>query len=271
MAIDVAKIFQKKNPKLYNFTPKFMIKRLKKLVHQDEGNEIIQRNEHLRGIDFNNAMVDEFQIKTKVINEDNIPHKGRHIFVSNHPLGGLDGIAKMKLIQKHHPNIRFIANDILLNLENLDPLLVPVNKHGRQSKENARRIQEVFASDMQVLCFPAGACSRKIKGKIVDLEWNKYFVKKAIESKRDIIPIYIDGKNSNWFYNLAKITKAMRLPKIEMLWLPDEMFKQKGKTLTFVIGESIKWEDIQRARKSDHEKIAQNIKEQTYLLATQVS
>ncbi|MBU0626147.1 1-acyl-sn-glycerol-3-phosphate acyltransferase [Patescibacteria group bacterium] len=270
MKIDIENIIKTKKPSLYKILPNFIINWIKKTLHQEEMNEIIERNQHLKGLAFNNAIVREFDIKIKIIGEENIPQEGKYIFAANHPLGGLDGIAMIRLVSDFHPKLRFIVNDILLNIENFSPIFVPVNKHGKQSRENIKLINEIFDSDLQILYFPAGICSRKRKGEILDLPWQKTFISKAIEYQRDIIPMFIDGKNSNRFYNLCKFRTALGLPNIEMFYLADEMFRQKGKTLTFVIGEPIKWQDISSYTKSDYPKVAETIKQKTYLLSTQI-
>jgi putative hemolysin len=113
--------------------------------------------------------------------------------------------------------------------------------------------------------FPAGLVSRKINGKITDLEWKRNFVKKAIQHKRDIVPVFISGQNSNFFYNLANLRKKLGIKiNIEMVFLPGELFKSKTKHITVKFGKPVKWEELNNGEKP--EKWAQKIKELTYNL-----
>lgn len=246
--VDLDKTFSDKNPKLYRLLPKFLMNYLKRIVHQDEVNEIITTYgyEH-QGLSFNRKVLEHLNIRYKTENKENLPPQdGRYIFASNHPLGGLDGIVLIDFIGENYGNVKFIVNDILMYLTPLQEVFVPVNKHGRQSANYVTLIDELYKSDKQVLYFPAGLCSRKIKGKIIDLEWKKSFVAKAIKYKRDIVPMYFEGRNSNFFYNLANIRKTLKIKaNIEMLYLSDEMFRQKNAQFVVKIGERIPYQTLQ--------------------------
>ncbi|MGM0496911.1 MAG: 1-acyl-sn-glycerol-3-phosphate acyltransferase [Bacteroidota bacterium] len=240
--IDVKEVFRKKNPGLSRMIPGFIYRYLKRVIHEKELNEILPRISHLNGLEFVQAGLSELGLEVKAVGKENIPRDGHLIFVANHPLGGPDGLVFAKEVGDIFPNVRFIVNDILLNLPNFEPLFVPVNKHGRQSSEYVRRIDETYQSDAQVLNFPAGLCSRKINGKIVDLEWHKSFINKAKKYKRDVIPVHISGRNSNFFYNLANLRKFLGIKaNIEMFYLPDEMFKQKNKDIVITFGKPISY------------------------------
>jgi putative hemolysin len=221
---------------------------LKKIVHQDEVNEILTTYgyEH-RGLSFNRKVLEHLNISYTTLHSENLPPQdGRYIFASNHPLGGLDGIVLIDLIGEHYGNVKFIVNDLLMYLTPLRDVFAPVNKHGRQSADYVKTIDELYSSDKQVLYFPAGLCSRKIKGEIVDLEWKKNFIAKAIKYKRDVVPMFFDGRNSNFFYNLANIRKSVGIKaNIEMLYLSDEMFRQRNARFTVKIGRSIPYQDLQ--------------------------
>jgi putative hemolysin len=169
----------------------------------------------------------------------NLPATGRYIIVSNHPLGGLDGMALMQEIGKVRTDFLFPVNDLLMNLPNLKQLFIPINKHGSNT-ENIQLFNDTFASDILLLYFPAGLVSRKQGKEIIDLEWKKTFLSKAIQYQRDIIPVHISGRNTNFFYNLANWRKKLGIKaNIEMLYLVDEMFKQKDKTITITFGTPI--------------------------------
>ena len=238
--IDLEEVIRKKNPRLLKVLPGFLIRFLKRIIYQDELNEVIRNNKPRYGLDFIAGIVKDFGTRVEVDGFENIPATGRFIFAGNHPLGGLDGIVLMNEVGKKHPNIKFIVNDLLLNLKNLEVLFVPVNKHGRQSTEYARRIEETYQSDNQILYFPAGLCSRKIKGKIADLNWHKSFIVKAVQHQRDVIPVYVEGRNTNFFYNLANLRKFLGIKaNIEMVFLVGEMFKQKKKLIRLTFGKPI--------------------------------
>lgn len=237
LTIDVEKIIKAKSPKGAKYIPKFVIRWFKKIIHQDEINEILTLYGHTQGVEFATNSLDYLNVRYNAHGVENINPDGRYIFVSNHPLGGFDGIVLISLIGKIFPEVRFVVNDLLMNLKPLEPIFVPVNKFKKMSKEYAQRLDDTFSSNAQVLYFPAGLCSRLIDGEIKDLEWKNTFLKKAIEYKRDIVPIYFSGKNSKFFYKLAKLRKFLGIKfNIEMLFLPNELFKQKNSTFDVYFG-----------------------------------
>jgi 1-acyl-sn-glycerol-3-phosphate acyltransferase len=237
--IDVEEIIRNKNPRLLKIIPRFILNYVKRIIHQDEVNEALEKYKDKEGLDFVEKILSDFGAHIHVINPENIPAAGRFILASNHPLGGLDGMALMHVAGKVRRDILFPVNDILLYLRNLRVLFIPINKHGK-NLENKKIIDDTFASDAMILYFPAGLCSRKQKGKIKDLEWKNTFIKKAKKFNRDIIPVHIDGSNSNFFYNLAKWRKRLGIKgNIEMLYLVDEMFKQYNKDIHITFGKAI--------------------------------
>lgn len=250
--IDIDSILKDKAPNSYNKIPAFVIRYLKRLVHQDEINAILERTSDKEGIEFMKAIIDdEFNIKINIEGEKNIPNSGRFTFVSNHPLGGLDGICLSSIIgEKYNGKIKYLVNDILYYIDPLKSIFIPINKHGAQAKSSAIKINEAYASDNQIITFPAGLCSRKQSGKIVDLDWMKNFVTKSIEYERDIVPIYFSGKNSNFFYNLANFRKKIGIKfNFEMAFLPDEMFKNKNQTFTVKFGRPISYKTLDDSKK----------------------
>ena len=247
--IDVENVLFSKNPTLARTIPGFVINYLKKVVHQDELNTFLKKWGHLKDAALIEAGLKHFEIKFKVTGEENIPKSGRYIFVSNHPLGGLDGLVFIYELSKHFDKIKFPVNDILTNIKNLSGIFLPVNKHGGQAKDSARLIEEAYSSEGQILYFPAGLCSRKRKGIIKDLQWQKSFISKSIQHKRDIVPAFFSGRNSNFFYNLANFRKLLGIKaNIEMLYLADEMFKQKDKEISLIFGKPLPWETFDKSR-----------------------
>jgi len=246
--INIEKVLFDKSPLAYKFMPSFLINYLKRIIHQDEFNDNLIRNEALEGIDYIKASLAEINVKVDINGLENLPQDGRYIVASNHPLGGLDGIALMLAVSKKRKDIIFPVNDILMNIKNLQPLFIPINKHGSNT-ENIQIINDTFASDKIVCYFPFGLVSRKKNGKIMDLDWKSTFITKAKRFKRDIIPTHIEGRNSNFFYNLSNIRKALGIKlNIEMLYLADEMYKQKNSTLKITFGKPIPYNTFDKSR-----------------------
>ena len=251
--IDIAKVLKHKAPKTR--VPKFIVNYLRRIVHEDEFNRFFKENPDLKNLDFIEAAFKYLEVTTNIEGTENLPPKGgRYIFASNHPLGGLDGIATGYLLGKEYEGkVRFFSNDLMMNLHPMRELFVPVNKTGAQSKDHAEMMQQLYESDNHLVTYPAGMCSRKINGKIIDLEWKKNFISKAIQYQRDVVPIYFEGRNSNFFYNLAKVRKFLGIKlNIEMMYLADEMFKQKGNRFTIRIGKPIPWQTFDKSKSQAH-------------------
>lgn len=247
--IDLENIIRTKNPALAKIIPGFVISYLKKIVHQEELNEFLDQWGYLEDSELIAAGLKHFEIKYKVTGAEKIPHAGRYIFVSNHPLGGLDGLVFIHELSSHFTSIKFPVNDILTNIKNLSGIFLPVNKHGAQAKDAAIRIEEAYSSDSQILYFPAGLCSRKKRGVIKDLQWQKSFIVKAVQHRRNIVPAFFSGRNSDFFYKLANVRKLLGIKaNIEMLYLADEMFRQRDKEINLVFGEAIPWETFDKSR-----------------------
>ncbi len=240
--IVIRDVIRKKNPRLLRWMPRFILRYIERVVHEDDINRVMDNIGHLHGLEFVDALIGELGVIVELTGEEHIPRTGGVIFASNHPLGGLDGVAFMHSLGKYRQDIKFLVNDILLNIKNLQPLFVGVNKHGVQGRQGMRQIEEAYAQDQALLVFPAGLVSRKRNGKIEDLEWKKSFIVKAKKYHRDIIPVYIDGKNSSFFYNFARLRETIGIKtNVEMFYLADEMFKQKNKKVTIRIGKPISY------------------------------
>lgn len=247
----IEQLFTSKNPGLARMIPGFIYSFLKRTIHQDDINEFITRYGNRQGLDFSDAILEYLNVSYQVVGEENLPSpEGRYIFASNHPLGGPDGIILISFLGTRYPHLKFPVNDLLLNLKNLNNIFLPVNKHGAMDKKAVMAIEDAYASNCQMIMFPAGMVSRKQHGIIQDLEWQKSFITKAIQHKRDIVPIYIDGKNSNFFYNLANFRKLIGIKaNLEMLYLPDETFKNRNQTFTIYIGKTISWQTLDKSKK----------------------
>jgi putative hemolysin len=249
--IDIEKILRSKAPKHYKYIPHFLVSYLKKIVHQDEINGFLMgEGKDKYGVDFLEACMSFLDVKIMVKGEENLPSDGAYTFVSNHPLGGQDGVSLGYVLGKHYNgHVKYLVNDLLMNLSGLAPLCIPINKTGRQAKDFPRMVEAGFASDEQLIMFPAGLCSRRIKGEIKDLEWKKTFVAKSVQYHRSVVPIHFGGRNSGFFYNLANICKFLGIKfNIAMLYLADEMFKNRHKTFTVTIGKPISWETFDKSK-----------------------
>ena len=249
--IDIQQVLRQKAPSAARKIPGFIVRYLIRTVHQEELNDILRRYHDKDGVAFMQELIGYFDLNLELVNEENIPAEGRYIFASNHPLGGLDGICLSAIIGgRFDGKIRYLVNDLLLYLSNLRSIFVPINKHGAQGKKNAELIEKAYASDNQIITFPAGLCSRKQNGKIQDTEWKKSFIQKAVEYRRDIGPVFFEGRNSNFFYRLANMRKALGIKmNYEMIYLPDEMFKSKHKTYSIHFGKPIPWQTFDSSRK----------------------
>lgn len=249
--IDIDKIIKEKSRSFYKVLPGFLIRWLKRTIHQDTLNEIITSNYNTTPKNFSKNSLLYFGLKLSVKGVENLPKDNkRMVFVANHPLGGLDGMAFIQAVGEIYGDVKFPVNDLLLNVPALNEAFIPINKHGKQSREGIKAIDEAFESELPVLYFPAGLCSRKIKGEIVDLEWKKSFLSQAIKHKRDVVPVYINGRNSEFFYNLSNFRKNIGLKaNIEMLYLVDEMVKQNNKELVITFGEPIPVSTFDKSRK----------------------
>ncbi|TKG92345.1 glycerol acyltransferase [Puteibacter caeruleilacunae] len=265
--IDIRQLIADKNPKAAASVPNFIIKYLHRIIHVDQVNDFMNRNGHLHGIAFVNKIIEEYNISFNLKGIENVPQTGNYIFASNHPLGGFDGILLMSIVaQLTNRNVKFLVNDFLMNVTPLQELFIPINKVGGQARESLLQIENTYKSDDHILIFPAGLCSRKISGKITDLKWHKHFIQKAVQHKRDIIPIHFEGRNSNFFYNLSRIRKFLGIKfNIEMLYLPDEMYKQQNKTFTITFGEPIPYQTFTKEKKLEEWTL--DVREKTYSLA----
>lgn len=247
--IDLENVIASKSPRLLKALPRFVVRYLKRIIHQDEINKFLDENSNKQGVEFITEILKMMNVTYTVEGLENIESEGRYLFASNHPLGGLDGIILIHSLGQKFPDVKFPVNDLLMHVTQLHTVFIPVNKHGAQSSQNARMLEDAYSSSTQILYFPAGLCSRKQNGKIEDLEWKKSFITKAIKHQRNIVPVYFSGKNSRFFYNLAKLRKSLGIKaNIEMLYLVDEMFKQKCKSITVRIGKPIPYNTFDNSK-----------------------
>jgi 1-acyl-sn-glycerol-3-phosphate acyltransferase len=262
--IDVEKAIASKNPGLLKKIPGFLLRYLKRIVHQDEINAFISSQAGVTGMDFIDRTIEFFGIQAKAVGLENVPGTSRLIFVANHPLGGLDSLCLMQMIHNHiQPDPKILANDLLMNINMLRGVMIGVNKHGGNSREYVAEMKRAFQGNDPVVVFPAGLVSRRKWGRIEDLEWKSTFIKKAFLNERDVVPVHITGRVSGFFYWLANLRKFLGIKaNIEMLYLPDEMFKQKGMRLVIHFGQPIPWRSFHSGQSPEF--WAASVKKQVY-------
>ena len=248
--IDIDKVLREKAPKYYKYIPRFVVSYLKRIVHQEELNVFLRESKDKVGVDFLKACLEFLDANIVVKGEENLPKEGLYTFVSNHPLGGQDGVALGYILGSfYNGKVKYMVNDLLMNLQGLAPLCIPINKTGKQAKDFPRMVEAGFASNDQLIMFPAGLCSRRQNGVIRDLDWKKTFIVKSVQTHRDVVPIHFEGRNSNFFYNLANVCKFLGIKiNIAMLYLADEMLKNRHKTFTVTIGKPISWQTFDKSK-----------------------
>lgn len=252
--IDIDEIVCGKAGAKARFVPRFVLSWLKRIIHQDEVNEFILGEGDKQGMPWLDDCMEYLGTTLNVKGLENLPDDsdGRlFTFVSNHPLGGPDGVALGHLLgHRYDGRIKYLVNDLLMNLHGLAPFFVPINKTGKQSRDFPRLVEAAFGSPNHIIMFPAGLCSRRIGGQIHDLPWQKTFITKSVETQRDIVPIRFDGRNSDFFYRIANVGKRLGLKfNIAMLYLVDELYKNRGKTFDVTIGKPIPYSTFDKSRK----------------------
>jgi putative hemolysin len=267
--IDINKVLKDKMGAKAKFVPKPLVSWLKRIIHQDWVNVFLWDNRDKVGTEWLEAVLKYLDVTIEVEGKENLPdpNDGKlYTFVSNHPLGGADGVALGAVIGKHYNDrFRYLVNDLLMNLPGLAPLCIPINKTGHQSRNFPAMVEAGFKSDSHMLMFPAGLCSRRKNGIIRDLPWKKTFISKSVQYQRDVVPIHFSGRNSNFFYRLANFSDRFLPFNLAMVYLVDEMYKNVHKTFTITIGKPIPWQTFDKS-KSPME-WAETVKDQVYSLS----
>ena len=266
--IDLDNILRSKMGSKAKWVPRPLVWWLKRIIHQDEVNKYLWESRHLTGTEWLEECVRYLDATLDIVGEENLPAKddGRlYTFVSNHPMGGIDGVALGAIIGRHYDGrFRYLVNDLLMNLPGLAPLCIPINKTGKQSRDFPKMVEAGFQSDNHMLMFPAGLCSRRKKGVVEDIAWKKTFIAKSVEYQRDVVPIHFGGQNSSFFYRLANFSDRFLPFNLAMLFLVDEMYKNVHKTFRVSIGKPIPWQTFDKSKTPME--WAQFVKEQVYKL-----
>jgi len=266
--IDIDKVFKSKNPKLYKALPRFIFTFIKWVLIQKWVNDTVNDLNGYKGFDFFDQYNKLPYVQNNIVVKglEKLPTDRKLIFASNHPFGGPDGIALISGIGQFSKNLHFIVNDLLLHLPSTEPIFLPVNKLGANTRRHLQIIEDAYKSDNHMLIFPAGVVSRKIKGKVTDLEWQNSFIKKARQHKRDVVPVHIEGKNSWGFYAVAQIRKLLGIKaNLEMFLLPRQLRFHTKETINIHIGEPIPYTTFDRTKTPDE--WARFVREKSYSLA----
>ncbi len=263
--IDVKQVIHEKNPKLLKFLPGFIVRYLQRILHENDVNQFISDHRNDSPIEFCLSVMKKFNIDLDYEGLENVPAEGGAIITMNHPLGGMDAMALVAVVHKKRPDLKFVVNDVLMHLENLQPIFVGVNKHGGNAAASLRMVDETFKGDELLCIFPAGLVSRKTDGVIEDLKWKKTFVTRSIKYNKTIIPVYIDGELTDFFYRMYTIRKKLGVKaNIEMLYLVNELYKQHNKKIKIKFGEPIYAVDFDDSK--SHDEWAQYVKSKVYQL-----
>lgn len=250
--VDVNGLIKEKNPGVHRFIPRFVIRYLSEtIIHETFLNKIMTDFRDRVNFDFCRFVCERFEVKVEVVGAEHIPKEGGVIFAANHPLGGMDAIAVMSTIDSYRTDIKFLVNDLLMNIPNLKDLFVGVNKFGSTARDGIRAVDEAFSGDNALFVFPAGMVSRMTQYKVLrDLDWKKTFVTKAKKYKKPVVPVHISGQLSNRFYWVSKWRKIFGIKmNLEMLLLSQETIKQGGNTITVTYGKPIPFEDFDKSKK----------------------
>lgn len=248
ISINITEVVRSRLGDRSRFVPRFALRYLERLICQDKLNNLLKVNFPKRDSDFCDGVLSELGVTLKVRGEENLPADSRIIIASNHPLGGLDGISMISFVSRHYGKTAlFVVNDLLMAVEPLRDCFIPVNKLGAQSRKSAQSLDKALSGDSPVVIYPSGLCSRlQPDGSIADLAWNKMFINKAIESHRDIVPVFFDGRNSRSFYRTALWRKRLGIRfNLEMALLPREVFRSAGSTFTLTVGKPIRWQELE--------------------------
>lgn len=210
---------------------------LKKVIHQDKVNEFLKKNHAIEGFEFIDAVFDYFNFSYSVSARDraNIPAEGRVVIIANHPIGSLDGLALLKLVGEVRDDVKIIANDLLLNFNNLRNLFIPVDNMGSGSAlRSFRAILTALENEQAVIVFPAGEVSRARPTGIKDSRWRPGFLHFCRKTSAPLLPIRIEAKNSLLFYGASMLFKPLGTAL-----LAHEMFNKRSRTIRFSVGEAI--------------------------------
>lgn len=254
LQLNLTEIIRSRAGKKGRWIPDFLLRGLERVIRQKELNELLRVGYPAEGSEFSRRILNHLDIMVEVSGLDRLQESEEasasgteatpYVFASNHPLGGLDGIALVAVLGERFGdgNIRVMVNDLLMNVSPLAGVFLPINKYGSKgARQSSLLLQEAMESGKQIVMFPAGLVSRLQKGGIIkDLQWKKSFVSKAMEYQRSIVPVHFEALNSMKFYRTARWRKKLGIKvNIEQALLPSELCKSQGKNFVIKFGEPI--------------------------------
>lgn len=240
-SIDIELLINQRNPDFFEKYPliikKLAVKLLKRILHLDKINQFMSINEYIKNYEFIDSLFDylDFSYTLSERSKKRIPSEGKLVIVANHPLGGLDGLALLKAVSEVRKDVKIVANDILISIENLRELFLAYDLFSPSSqKNNIKAIENALNNDEAVIFFPAGEVSRMNPNGIKDKKWKKGPIKFAMKMQAPILPAYIDARNSFAFYFASLVYNPLG-----MLLLPNELFNKRGKSINIRFGDLI--------------------------------
>ncbi len=265
--IDLASSIKESDSEFLKKLPGFIVRSLEKIIKQEELNTIIEKYKDCEGADFHRSIMKEFCLSLEIEGIENLPENSKCFFLSNHPFGIVDGLILTKTVIEKYGTFKAIGNESFQFVPNLRPYIALVNPYGLSSKTYVTELEKVYQSDVAITHFPAGEVSRRYHGKIQDREWQKSFVTRAVSCQRDIVPFYFYGMNSNLFYGINLVRRALGIKKnIELALLPRELFLKRNKTIRVKIGKPIPWQKFDHSM--THVQWAQKVKEHVYTMSS---
>ena len=236
---DAIATIRSKNPSLTKKIPRFCYPWIRRILCQDQVNQLFEDSEGRQGLDLVKWMLEYLDIKVSVKNQVNLDLIERVVFCANHPTGGIDGIVLMAVLGERYSDLAIPVNNVLIALPGLDNYYFPLDKYSKKH-ERLRRLDALYKSDKAVAIFPAGKTARLEKGQVVDQSWTKSFLRKAKLHDRSLVPIHLSGKNSRRFYRIWKWRTRFKIGvNFEMFLLIDELFKLRGTEVLVTIGEQV--------------------------------
>jgi len=263
--IDLDKILKSSDSDFLKKIPRWMVKFLIRVIHQEDINQIIDKNSQYYGVEFIRKAFENFHITLKVEGLENLPENGKCFFVSNHPFGFIEGLTLTNIIAGRYGNVKAIGNDVYNMIPNLEPVIAVVNVFGKSPREYILALEAIYNSDAPIVHFPSGEVSRVYGGKIQDCAWQKSFISKAVSCRRNIVPVFFYGRNSRFFYFIGLMRRILGIKKnIELALLPHEMFRKRNTIIRLKVGTPIPWETFDKS--NSHHAWAQWVREQVYRL-----
>lgn len=265
--IDLATSIKESNSEFLKKLPGFVVRRLERIIKQDEINIILDKYADCEGADFHRSIMKEFNISLEIEGIENLPENRKCFFLSNHPFGIVDGLILTKLVIEKYGTFKAIGNESFQFIPNLRPYIALVNPYGMSSKSYVTELEKVYRSDVAITHFPAGEVSRRYHGKIQDRPWQKSFISRSVSCQRDIVPFYFHGRNSTMFYGINLVRRALGIKtNIELALLPRELFLKRNKTIRLTIGKPIPWQKFDST--FPNSMWAQKVKDHVYCLSS---